>query len=193
MYAIPYVLLTYMHQAAINARRRDRTWRYLGWSAVAGAFAGIMFVDRHRVRVGPRHARRLVVDGDHHGRAARRAAGRERARAPRHRAARAGCVRRTSLGSLFSRSAARTRRPYALCCAAWAVSRRSTRGPAEVSPGSIQRSATAARAARRCRGRRHRCSSPPVAATAETTAACCCRARPRTSSSITPPGARARG
>jgi hypothetical protein len=43
MYALPYVLLARLHQAAISARRRDRTWRYLAWSVVAGVIASIMF------------------------------------------------------------------------------------------------------------------------------------------------------
>lgn len=42
MYALPYVLFTRLHQAAISARRRDRTWHYLLWSACAGLLAGAM-------------------------------------------------------------------------------------------------------------------------------------------------------
>jgi hypothetical protein len=33
---LPYVLLPWLRQAAINARRRDRTARYLAWSVLAG-------------------------------------------------------------------------------------------------------------------------------------------------------------
>ncbi|MEJ7604639.1 MAG: hypothetical protein WKG01_42695, partial [Kofleriaceae bacterium] len=33
-----------LHQAAISARRRDRTWHYLLWSACAGVLAGAMLV-----------------------------------------------------------------------------------------------------------------------------------------------------
>jgi hypothetical protein len=34
--ALPYLALQRLRQAAINARRRDRTGRYLLWSALAG-------------------------------------------------------------------------------------------------------------------------------------------------------------
>ena len=44
MYALPYLLLIKLHQAAINARRRDRTWRYLAWSALAATCAALMIV-----------------------------------------------------------------------------------------------------------------------------------------------------
>src|SRR6185503_17401800 len=36
MYALPYVVLQWVRQKAINARRRDRTVRYLVWAALAG-------------------------------------------------------------------------------------------------------------------------------------------------------------
>ena len=42
MYALPYLLLGRIHRAAIDARRKDRTWRYLMWSAVAGTMAALM-------------------------------------------------------------------------------------------------------------------------------------------------------
>ena len=42
MYALPYLLLQRVRQAAINARRRDRSWRYLAWSALAGVLNGLM-------------------------------------------------------------------------------------------------------------------------------------------------------
>ncbi len=42
MYALPYLLLGRIHRAAIDARRKDRTWRYLMWSAIAGAMAALM-------------------------------------------------------------------------------------------------------------------------------------------------------
>ena len=42
MYALPYVLLSYLHQAAITARRRERTWRYFAWSSLAGIVGGVM-------------------------------------------------------------------------------------------------------------------------------------------------------
>jgi hypothetical protein len=41
VYALPYVLLIKLHQAAIDARRQNRTWRYLAWSAAAGLAIGI--------------------------------------------------------------------------------------------------------------------------------------------------------
>ena len=42
MYAVPYVILMRIHQAAIAARRRSRTWHYLAWSALAGVVASLM-------------------------------------------------------------------------------------------------------------------------------------------------------
>ena len=42
MYALPYFLMQRLHQAAINARRGDRTLRYLAWSAVAGIASAVM-------------------------------------------------------------------------------------------------------------------------------------------------------
>ncbi len=42
MYALPYLLLGRIHRAAIDARRKDRTWRYLMWSALAGTMAALM-------------------------------------------------------------------------------------------------------------------------------------------------------
>nr|MBA3391324.1 hypothetical protein [Deltaproteobacteria bacterium] len=42
MYAIPYLLFARLHQAAIAARRRSRTWHYLAWSALAGVLAAAM-------------------------------------------------------------------------------------------------------------------------------------------------------
>jgi hypothetical protein len=38
----PYLLLQSLRQSAINARRRDRTARYIAWSAVAGVLAAVM-------------------------------------------------------------------------------------------------------------------------------------------------------
>ncbi len=42
MYALPYVLLMRLHQAAITARRRARTSYYLLFSVLAGALAALM-------------------------------------------------------------------------------------------------------------------------------------------------------
>ncbi|MDQ3339155.1 MAG: hypothetical protein M4D80_28675 [Myxococcota bacterium] len=44
MYALPYILFSRLHQAAIAARRRDRTSHYLLWSACAGVLAALMLV-----------------------------------------------------------------------------------------------------------------------------------------------------
>src|SRR5262249_51880633 len=38
----PYLVLQSLRQSAINARRRDRTARYLAWSAAAGVLAAVM-------------------------------------------------------------------------------------------------------------------------------------------------------
>ncbi|HLL20510.1 MAG TPA: hypothetical protein VK427_00180, partial [Kofleriaceae bacterium] len=42
MHALPYLLFARLHQAAISARRRDRTSHYLLWSVCAGVLAGLM-------------------------------------------------------------------------------------------------------------------------------------------------------
>lgn len=42
MYALPFIAFARLHQAAIAARRRDRTWHYFLWSVLAGLFAGVM-------------------------------------------------------------------------------------------------------------------------------------------------------
>jgi len=44
MYALPYLVLIKLHQLAINARRRDRTWRYVAWSTMAALCAVLMMV-----------------------------------------------------------------------------------------------------------------------------------------------------
>jgi hypothetical protein len=44
MYALPFMLFMRLHRYALNARRRDRTWRYLAWSAIAGALAALLLV-----------------------------------------------------------------------------------------------------------------------------------------------------
>ncbi len=41
-FALPYMLLIRAHRAALDARRRDRTWRFLAWSVVAGACASLL-------------------------------------------------------------------------------------------------------------------------------------------------------
>jgi len=42
MYALPYILIIRLHRLALDARRRDRTWRYYAYSLVAGLLAGIL-------------------------------------------------------------------------------------------------------------------------------------------------------
>ncbi len=42
MYAAPYYLFYRIHQAAIDARRKSRTWHYLMYSVIAGVMAGVM-------------------------------------------------------------------------------------------------------------------------------------------------------
>jgi hypothetical protein len=42
MFALPYVLFLRLHRAALAARRRERTWRYLAWSVAAGLCAGAL-------------------------------------------------------------------------------------------------------------------------------------------------------
>jgi hypothetical protein len=42
MYALPYLLLARLHRMALDARRRDRTWRYFAYSIAAGLLAGIL-------------------------------------------------------------------------------------------------------------------------------------------------------
>ena len=43
MYALPVLLLAWLHRHAINARRKNRTWQYFAWSAVAALIATILF------------------------------------------------------------------------------------------------------------------------------------------------------
>jgi hypothetical protein len=44
MYALPVILLTRLHQYAIDARRKNRTWQYFAWSGVAALIASLLFV-----------------------------------------------------------------------------------------------------------------------------------------------------
>ncbi|HEY5926820.1 MAG TPA: hypothetical protein VIV11_34270 [Kofleriaceae bacterium] len=43
MYALPYLILIRLHRLALDARRRDRTWRYYAYSVAAGVLAGVLF------------------------------------------------------------------------------------------------------------------------------------------------------
>jgi hypothetical protein len=42
VHLLPYIVLARLHRAAIDARRKARTWRYIAWSAVAGIATGLM-------------------------------------------------------------------------------------------------------------------------------------------------------
>ncbi len=42
MYVAPYFILFRIHRAALDARRKCRTWQYLTWSVLAGILAGSM-------------------------------------------------------------------------------------------------------------------------------------------------------
>lgn len=42
MYALPYLVLLRLHRAALDARRRDRTWHHVAWSIVLGATASVI-------------------------------------------------------------------------------------------------------------------------------------------------------
>jgi hypothetical protein len=42
MYAAPYLLLIRLHRLALDARRKDRTWRYYVYSLLAGLLASIL-------------------------------------------------------------------------------------------------------------------------------------------------------
>jgi hypothetical protein len=42
MYALPFLLIMRLHRLALDARRRDRTWRYYAYSVVAGALAALL-------------------------------------------------------------------------------------------------------------------------------------------------------
>ncbi len=44
MYAAPYIILIRLHRAALDARRKDRTWRYYAYSLAAGGLASILVV-----------------------------------------------------------------------------------------------------------------------------------------------------
>ena len=44
MYALPFILFMRMHRAALDARRKDRTWRFLAWSGVAGLLATVLLL-----------------------------------------------------------------------------------------------------------------------------------------------------
>ena len=44
MWALPWILLFRVQRWALDARRRDRTWRYLAWSALAGVMAALLVI-----------------------------------------------------------------------------------------------------------------------------------------------------
>ena len=39
---LPYLAVMRLHRYALDARRKERTWRYLGWSVVVGVTAGVL-------------------------------------------------------------------------------------------------------------------------------------------------------
>ena len=41
-FALPYILVIRLHRLALDARRRDRSWRYFAYSLVAGALAALL-------------------------------------------------------------------------------------------------------------------------------------------------------
>jgi len=44
MYAAPYILLIRLHRLALDARRKDRTWRYYLYSLAAGVLASLLVI-----------------------------------------------------------------------------------------------------------------------------------------------------
>jgi hypothetical protein len=42
VYALPYLVFARLHRAAIDARRNDRTWRFVAWSVIAGLIAALL-------------------------------------------------------------------------------------------------------------------------------------------------------
>jgi hypothetical protein len=42
VYALPYILIIRLHRLALDARRRDRSWRYYLYSIIAGVLAGLL-------------------------------------------------------------------------------------------------------------------------------------------------------
>jgi hypothetical protein len=44
VYALPYIIIYRLQRAALNARRRDRTWKFLAWSVIAGLLASLLIL-----------------------------------------------------------------------------------------------------------------------------------------------------
>src|SRR6476659_5875670 len=42
MFALPYILFVRLHRAALDARRKTRTWQYYAYSVAAGLLAGFL-------------------------------------------------------------------------------------------------------------------------------------------------------
>src|SRR5439155_27045451 len=42
LYSLPYLIFMRLHRAALDARRRDRTWRYFAWSIAAGVLGALL-------------------------------------------------------------------------------------------------------------------------------------------------------
>jgi hypothetical protein len=121
-FGLPYWLFWRLHRAAIDARRRDRSWRYLLWSAAAGLLASAMIALGASVALlwwsfglwwmGVIFTAVLVLPP---------AAG----LAVRHVFAPLGAVRLAFYGGYFSRPGPDAE-AFGLCCAAWAFSHRPT-------------------------------------------------------------------
>jgi hypothetical protein len=44
VYALPFLLIWKLHQFALDARRKNRTWAYFAWSAVAAVTGSLIFL-----------------------------------------------------------------------------------------------------------------------------------------------------
>jgi hypothetical protein len=123
-FALPYWLLWRLHRAAVDARRRDRSWRYLLWSALAALLASVMIGLGAAVAVAWWQlglwwvallcVAVLVLPA---------AAG----LAVRHVLVPLGAVRLAFYGGYGSRPGPDAE-AFGLCCAAWAFSHRPTAG-----------------------------------------------------------------
>ncbi len=126
-FALPYYALWWLHRRAIDARRRDRSWRYLLWSALAGGLASGMIVVGASAALlcwqlgvwwlGLILAAWLVVPN---------VAG----PLVRHVLVPLGAVRPAFYGGFFSRPGPDAE-AFGMCCAAWAFSHRPTGGGEE--------------------------------------------------------------
>ena len=119
-FAFPYYALWWLHRKALDARRRERSWRYLLWSALAGVLASGMIVIGASTALlcwqigvwwlGLILAAWLVVPN---------VAG----PLVRHALVPLGAVRLAFYGGFFSRPGPDAE-AFGMCCAAWAFSHR---------------------------------------------------------------------